>query len=75
MYATIADESGRETMRQLFGDVSSTFVGMSAPDAPVPAAAPQAQDTVEALKQRADLHQQGLRTDDEFNAQKSKLLG
>jgi hypothetical protein len=41
----------------------------------VPAAAPQAQDTVEALKQLADLHQQGLLTDDEFNAQKSKLLG
>jgi hypothetical protein len=76
MYATIADESGRETMRQLFGDVSSTFVGMSAPDAPVAAAGqPQVQDTVEQLKQLADLHQQGLLTDDEFNSQKAKLLG
>ena len=76
MYATIADESGRETMRQLFGDVANTFVGMGAPDAPI-AAAPQgqAQDTVEQLKQLADLHQQGLLTDDEFNAQKAKLLG
>jgi Short C-terminal domain len=76
MYATIADDSGRETMRQLFGDVANTFVGMGGPDAPV-AAAPQgqAQDTVEQLKQLADLHQQGLLTDDEFSSQKAKLLG
>jgi hypothetical protein len=32
-------------------------------------------DTVEALKQLADLHQQGLLTEDEFNEQKKKLLG
>jgi hypothetical protein len=76
MYATIADDSGRETMRQLFGDVANTFVGMGGPDAPVAAApAGSGQDTVEALKQLADLHQQGLLTDDEFNAQKAKLLG
>ena len=27
-YATIADDTGRATMRQLFGDVAETFVGM-----------------------------------------------
>jgi hypothetical protein len=76
MYATIADDSGRETMRQLFGDVSNTFVGMGGPDAPAaPAGAPQVQDTVEQLKQLADLHNQGLLTDDEFEQQKAKLLG
>ena len=42
-YATIADEAGRATMRQLFGEVAETFVGMGAPAAP----APQGQDTVE----------------------------
>jgi Short C-terminal domain len=73
-YATVADDNGRETMRQLFGDVAETFVGMGAPAAPTPPA-PQAQDTVEQLKQLADLHQQGLLTDDEFQSQKSKLLG
>jgi hypothetical protein len=73
-YATIADDSGRETMRQLFGDVSETFVGMNAPGAPV-AAAPGGQDTVEALKQLADLHTQGLLTAEEFAEQKAKLLG
>jgi hypothetical protein len=75
-YATIADETGRETMRQLFGEVAKTFVGMNAPAAPAGAGgAPQAQDTIEQLKQLADLHNQGLLTDDEFEQQKSKLLG
>ncbi len=73
-YATIADDTGRETMRQLFGDLADTFVGMGAPEAPTPPPA-QAQDTVEQLKQLADLRSQGLLTDDEFEAQKSKLLG
>jgi hypothetical protein len=30
-YATISDDQGRETMRQLFGDVADSFVGMGAP--------------------------------------------
>jgi hypothetical protein len=76
-YAMVADDTGRATMRQLFGEVAESFVGMNAPGAPVPQAAPQmqAQDTVEQLKQLADLHTQGLLTDDEFSAQKAKLLG
>jgi hypothetical protein len=57
-------------MRQLFGEVAENFVGMNAPAAP----APQGQDTVEQLKQLADLHAQGVLTDDEFAAQKAKLL-
>jgi hypothetical protein len=72
-YATIADDNGRATMRELFGEVANTFVGMNAPAAPAPTA--QAQDTVEQLKQLADLHKQGLLTEDEFAAQKAKLLG
>jgi hypothetical protein len=75
-YATVADDTGRATMRQLFGDVAESFVGMNAPGAPA-AAAPESggQDTVEQLKTLADLHTQGLLTDDEFAAQKAKLLG
>lgn len=30
-YATISDDQGRETMRQLFGNVADSFVGMGAP--------------------------------------------
>jgi hypothetical protein len=74
-YATIADDTGRETVRQQFGEVAETFVGMGAPAAPAPAAQAGAQDTVEQLKQLADLHAQGLLTDDEFADQKAKLLG
>ncbi len=73
-YATIADDSGRTTMRQLFGDVAETFVGMNAPAAPAPAGV-GGQDVVEQIKQLADLHQQGILTDEEFAAQKAKLLG
>lgn len=76
-YATIADDSGRATMRQLFGDASEAFVGMNAPGAPAPPAptSGQGQDVVEQIKQLADLHSQGILTDDEFAAQKAKLLG
>ena len=78
MFATIADDNGRQSIRQMFGDVAETFVGMNAPGAPVAAAAPAgggAQDTVAALQQLADLHSQGLLTDEEFASQKAKLLG
>ena len=70
-FAMVADDQGRATMRQMFGEVAETFVGMNAPAAP----APSGQDTVEQLKQLADLHSQGILTDDEFAAQKAKLLG
>jgi hypothetical protein len=39
-----------------------------------PAAAPQA-DMIEQLKQLAELRDQGILTDEEFAAQKAKLLG
>lgn len=70
-YATIADEEGRATMRQLFGEVAETFVGMGTPAAP----APQGQDTAAQIRQLADLHAQGILSDEEFAAQKAKLLG
>jgi hypothetical protein len=70
-YATVADDNGRATMRELFGDVSSSFVGMGGAPA---AAAPAAPTAVEQLTQLADLHAKGVLTDDEFAAQKAKLL-
>jgi hypothetical protein len=42
-------------------------------EAPAPAA--PAVDPVAQLKQLAELHQQGVLTDDEFAAQKAKILG
>ena len=43
--------------------------------APPPAAAPPAPDPIEQLKQLAELKQQGILTEEEFAAQKAKLLG
>ena len=37
--------------------------------------APPPPDPIEQLKQLAELHSQGVLTDDEFAAQKAKLLG
>ncbi len=45
-----------------------------APPPPPPAAAPQ-KDTVTQLKELADLKSQGILTDEEFQAQKTKILG
>ena len=44
------------------------------PPPPPPAAAPQV-DVVAELKQLAELHDQGILTDEEFAAQKAKILG
>jgi hypothetical protein len=46
-----------------------------APPPPAPAAAPaEGNDMIEQLKQLGELHAQGILTDDEFAAQKAKLL-
>ncbi len=42
------------------------------PPAPAPPAAP---DPVAQLKEMAELHSQGILTDEEFAAQKAKILG
>lgn len=53
----------------------------AAPPAPAPAAAPAApaaggmDDKIEQLKQLGELHEQGILTDEEFAAQKAKILG
>jgi hypothetical protein len=41
---------------------------------PAPAPAPPAKDPIEQLKDLAELHSQGILTDDEFAAQKAKVL-
>jgi hypothetical protein len=81
-YATVADDNGRSQMLQMFGDVANTFVGMVAPGAaaaaataPAPAPAEAEADPIEQLQKLAELHSQGALTDEEFAAQKAKLLG
>jgi membrane protease subunit (stomatin/prohibitin family) len=43
--------------------------------APAPAPAPAATDTVTQLKELAELKDQGILTEAEFDAQKAKILG
>jgi len=45
------------------------------PPAPAPVAAEPAVDPIEQLKQLAELKNQGILTEEEFAAQKAKILG
>ena len=42
---------------------------------PEPAPAPAADDTMDQLQKLGELHAQGVLTDEEFAAQKAKILG
>jgi hypothetical protein len=63
---------------QIYADRQAAYQAQ-APQAPQPAPAPPpAADqnaVIEQLKQLAELHTQGVLTDDEFATQKAKLLG
>ncbi|MCB0920213.1 MAG: SHOCT domain-containing protein [Actinobacteria bacterium] len=50
-------------------------VAQPAPAAPAAPAADSMDDKIEQLKQLGQLHEQGILTDEEFAAQKAKLLG
>ena len=58
-----ADQSQQEYAQQ------QQAYAQSAPAAPAP------EDNISKLKELAELHSQGILTDDEFAAQKAKLLG
>ena len=47
----------------------------AAPPPPPPAAAPAPDDDMAQLQQLADLHTQGILTDEEFAAKKAQILG
>lgn len=49
-------------------------VAQQAPEAPPPPAAPSTSDTLEQLKQLGELKAQGVLTEEEFAAQKAKIL-
>jgi hypothetical protein len=65
--------SNRVSRRQAdrWGQQSAQAYDEPPPPAPQPAAGP---DPIEQLKELAQLHQQGVLTDEEFAAQKAKLL-
>jgi len=55
------------------GRAAEQSQAVQAPAAPAPAAAPQ-RDPIQQLKDLADLKAQGILTDEEFAAQKAKIL-
>src|SRR5439155_10174496 len=74
-YATVADESGREQLRQAFGSAADGFSGMGPAAAPAaPVAEPEAGDPLDRLKKLNELREAGALSESEFETQKAKLL-
>ena len=72
MYATVDDEEGRASIRQMFGAAAETMTGIGDPRA-ASAAAP-APDPIEQIKQLSGLRDAGAITDAEFEQKKAELL-
>jgi hypothetical protein len=79
--ATVVSGSIREKQVEGAQAKQAAAQQQAAAAAPAPAAAPAADsgamtsEMITQLKQLAELHTQGILTDDEFAAQKAKLLG
>jgi hypothetical protein len=67
-----ADRWGRQEYEQ---QAQYASPGYQEPPPPPPPPAPAAADPIEQLKELAALKQQGILTDEEFAAQKAKILG
>jgi hypothetical protein len=86
---TASAVSGRVQRRQaekfadrdaaIYADRQQAYAQQTAPSYPPPSAPPPAppaqSDVISQLQQLGDLHQNGILTDEEFAAQKAKLLG
>lgn len=60
---------------QIYANREQAYQQQMAPQAAAaPAAAPVAADPITQLKELGELHQQGILTDEEFAAQKAKIL-
>ncbi|KAA0235731.1 MAG: hypothetical protein JJLCMIEE_02058 [Acidimicrobiales bacterium] len=65
--------AGRDA--QIYANREQAYQQQMAPQAAAaPAAAPVAADPITQLKELGELHQQGILTDEEFAAQKAKIL-
>ena len=67
--------SGRVARRQASKYQQQQAAAQAPPEAPAPAAAPPADDMTAQLQQLAELHAQGVLTDEEFAAKKAQILG
>jgi len=70
------DQQQQTMQQQQYAADAAAAQGAAAAPAPPPAAvAPGEDPMITKLKQLADLHAQGILTDEEFSAQKAKILG
>ena len=67
--------SNRVSRRQAERWAAQDYPAYEPQPAPAPAPAQAAPDPIEQLKELGQLHQQGVLTDEEFAAQKARLLG
>ncbi len=65
--------AGRDA--QIYADREQAYEQQEAPAQPAPPAAPSENDTIAQLKQLGELKAQGILTDEEFAAEKDKILG
>ena len=76
-FAMVHDDTGRQQIAAMFGDVfgpNGEYIGMPAVAAAAPAAG-GSDDALDKLAKLADLHKAGVLTDEEFSAKKAQLLG
>jgi hypothetical protein len=75
MYATVADDNGRQQIRSLFGAAAETLTGIGNPVA-ASATAPTAPaaDPLERLQKLNELRAAGALSDAEFEATKAQIL-
>jgi hypothetical protein len=75
-FATIDNDQGRDSIRQMFGAAAETMTGVGNPAAAPPAAAaPAAEpDPLERLKKLEELRAAGIVTDAEFAEKKAQIL-
>ena len=67
--------SGRVAQRQALQYNEKVQAQQASAPAAAPAVAPAADDSMAKLQQLADLHSQGVLSDEEFTAAKAKVLG
>jgi hypothetical protein len=69
----VARRTSRRTSRRMAGRYEQSYDEPQ--QAPPPQAAPAEPDMTEQLQDLAKLHEQGILTDDEFQAKKKEILG
>jgi putative oligomerization/nucleic acid binding protein/uncharacterized protein DUF3592 len=76
-FATVDNDQGRESIRQMFGAAAETMTGVGNPAAAAPAATPAAPpepDPLDRLRKLEDLRAAGIVTDAEFAEKKAEIL-